>query len=73
MEVREIAAQHGFLNARKRDSQDICFVPNGDYGGFIEHFTGTTVPCGNYIDRDGNSAWHPQGAYPVSPWVSGKT
>ena len=54
VEVREIAAQHGFLNARKRDSQDICFVPNGDYGGFIEHFTGTTVPCGNYIDRDGN-------------------
>lgn len=39
---------------RKRDSQDICFVPNGDYGGFIEHFTGTTVPCGNYIDREGN-------------------
>lgn len=54
VEVREIAAQHGFLNARKRDSQDICFVPNGDYGGFIEHFTGTTVPCGNYIDREGN-------------------
>lgn len=52
-EVREIAAEHGFLNARKRDSQDICFVPNGDYGGFIEHFTGITVPCGNYIDRMG--------------------
>ena len=31
-EVREIAEKHGFINARKHDSQDICFVPDGDYG-----------------------------------------
>lgn len=52
-EVREIAAAQGFTNARKRDSQDICFVPDGDYGGFIERFTGKQVPPGRYIDRDG--------------------
>lgn len=52
-EVREIAAEHGFTNARKRDSQDICFVPEGDYGAFIQHFKGITVPEGNYIDRNG--------------------
>ena len=53
-EVREIAAAHGFANARKKDSQDICFVPNGDYGAFIEYFTGVQVPPGHYIDREGN-------------------
>lgn len=52
-EVREIAAAHGFVNARKKDSQDICFVPNGDYGAFIERFTGVHVPPGQYIDREG--------------------
>ena len=39
-EVREIAEQHKFVNARKHDSQDICFVPDGDYARFMEDFTG---------------------------------
>ncbi len=51
--VREIAAAHGFANARKKDSQDICFVPNGDYGAFIERFEGGKVPAGQYIDCEG--------------------
>ncbi len=37
-EVRELARKHGFLNAQKRDSQDICFVPDGDYASFIERY-----------------------------------
>ena len=37
--VREIAEEHGFLNADKPDSQDICFVPDGDYAGFIVRYT----------------------------------
>ncbi len=39
-QVREIALENGFINAKKHDSQDICFVPGGDYAGFIEKFTG---------------------------------
>lgn len=35
-EVRAIAAENGFINAQKPDSQDICFVPDGDYAGVIE-------------------------------------
>lgn len=42
-EVREIAEQHKFVNARKHDSQDICFVPDGDYARFMEDFTGNTT------------------------------
>jgi len=38
-EVRKIAAEQGFVNAKKRDSQDICFAPDGDYAGFIERHT----------------------------------
>ena len=53
-QVREIAENQGFLNARKKESQDICFVPDGDYAGFIERTTGKTYPCGNFIDTKGN-------------------
>lgn len=53
-QVREIAAEQGFVNARKHDSQDICFVPDGDYGKFIEHFTGRTFPEGNFTDTEGH-------------------
>ena len=53
VQVREIAAERGFVNAAKRDSQDICFVPDGDYGKFIEHFTGKTFPEGDFTDDGG--------------------
>jgi tRNA-specific 2-thiouridylase len=52
-EVREIAAERGFGNAAKQDSQDICFVPDGDYGAFIETYTGKTYPPGDIIGTDG--------------------
>ncbi len=52
-EIREIAEQNGFSNAHKQDSQDICFVPDGDYAGFIERYTGNSYPDGEFINRDG--------------------
>ncbi len=51
--TRHLAETHGFLNARKPDSQDICFVPDGDYAAFIERSTGRCFPEGDFIDRDG--------------------
>jgi tRNA-specific 2-thiouridylase len=53
--VREIAEQNGFTNARKRDSQDICFVPYGDYAGFIEQYTGNDLERGEFVDTDGKT------------------
>ncbi len=47
-EVRELAAEAGFTNARKRDSQDICFIPDGDYGGFLERTHGGAYPPGDF-------------------------
>lgn len=52
-QVRKIAEENGFVNAKKPDSQDICFVPDGDYAGFIERFTGKTAKHGNFIDGNG--------------------
>ncbi len=52
-EVREIAEVNGFVNARKHDSQDICFVQNGKYAEFIENYTGRKYPCGEFVDKDG--------------------
>lgn len=53
-QVREIAEKHGFVNAAKPDSQDICFVPDGDYAGFIEQTTGKTAEPGDFTDENGN-------------------
>lgn len=53
-EVRAIAEQNGFINADKPDSQDICFVPNGDYASVIELQTGNKPVSGNFVDKQGN-------------------
>jgi len=53
-QARQIAQEAGFINARKRDSQDICFVPDGDYVAFMEHYTGKAYPKGAFLDPDGN-------------------
>lgn len=52
-EVREIARDNGFINAKKRESQDICFVPDGDYAAFIERYTGEPNRPGNFVDGEG--------------------
>ena len=50
--VRALAAESGLLNAQKHDSQDICFVPDGDYGAFIRDYTGREYPEGDFVDLD---------------------
>lgn len=53
-EVRRIAEENGFVTAKKKESQDICFVPDGDYAGFIARFSGREFPEGNFTDMAGN-------------------
>ena len=52
-EVRALAAQAGLANAHKGDSQDICFIPDGDYSAFIRRHTGRDYPSGPYLDEAG--------------------
>ena len=52
-QIRELAEKHAFVNADKPDSQDICFVPDGDYARVIEMHTGRTYPSGDFVTRDG--------------------
>ena len=61
-EVREIAENEGLINARKRDSQDICFVPDGDYVAFLERYTGKVYPSGDYLDLNGKVVGSHRGA-----------
>ncbi len=61
-DVRELAGRLGFCNARKRDSQDICFVPDGDYAAFLERRTGKAYPPGNFLDLSGNVVGRHRGA-----------
>ena len=53
VQVRAIAEENGFVNSAKPDSQDICFVPDGDYAGMIERFTAQPLTPGPFVDRDG--------------------
>ncbi len=52
-EVREIAEKINLRVASKPDSQDICFVPDGDYATFIETTVDTELPTGNFVTLDG--------------------
>ena len=61
-QAREIAQARGFLNARKKDSQDICFIPDGDYPAFLQRYTGKTYPCGDFLDKDGHVVGRHNGA-----------
>lgn len=53
-EIRAVARKYNMPCASKPDSQDICFVPDGDYAGFIEKYTGKSAAPGNFVDADGN-------------------
>ena len=61
-QVRAIAQEQGFVNAKKRDSQDICFVPDGDYYAFLRRYTGREYPQGDFLDLQGNKVGTHQGA-----------
>lgn len=52
-EVRELAERAGLDTSSKKDSQDICFIPDGDYAKFIENYTKKSYPCGNFVTLDG--------------------
>ncbi|MDD6991352.1 MAG: tRNA 2-thiouridine(34) synthase MnmA [Oscillospiraceae bacterium] len=52
--IRKFAEEKGLINSRKPDSQDICFVPDGDYAAFIERYTGYVPQSGDFIDNEGN-------------------
>lgn len=53
-EIRRIARDAGLMVADKPDSQDICFVPDRDYGTFISENTDVVIPEGNFVDKSGN-------------------
>lgn len=52
--IRQIAREAGIPVAEKPDSQEICFIPDQDYAGFIQQYTGKTVQPGNFVDKSGN-------------------
>ena len=52
-DIGKIAEKIGLLVANKPDSQDICFVPDGDYATYIEENAGVKIPEGNFVTLDG--------------------
>ena len=62
-QVREIAKAHDFINSAKKDSQDICFIPDGNYKRFMEDSYQIKIGPGEFVDRDGNVLGTHQGYY----------
>ncbi len=61
-EIREIAAKLGLMVANKKDSQDICFIPDNDYASFVEQEARERVPDpGNFVLEDGTVVGQHQG------------
>ena len=52
-EARRLAEENGFVNANKPDSQDICFVPDGEYAAAIRRIDGRELTPGDFVDRGG--------------------
>lgn len=52
--IRRSARQAGLINADKSDSQDICFVPDGDYTRFLQEYGGVKMTPGDFVDRAGH-------------------
>ena len=52
-EIRAIAEEIGLVVAEKKDSQEICFIPDHDYAGFIERECGSTALPGNFVSTEG--------------------
>ena len=62
-QIRAIAQEQGFFNAKKHDSQDICFIPDGDYKAFIEKVTGRQAGPGDFLDQEGRVVGRHKGYY----------
>ena len=61
-QVRAGAAERQLPSASKPDSQDICFVPDGDYAAFLERYTGQPMQPGNFVDEQGHVIGRHKGA-----------
>ena len=61
-QARQIAQEQGFINANKKDSQDICFIPDGDYAAFLRRYTGKQYPVGPFLDQTGKVVGQHSGA-----------
>ena len=60
-EIRAMAENIGLVVAHKKDSQEICFVPDKDYAAFIDQHADTKVEPGNFVDIEGNILGHHKG------------
>ena len=52
-EVRELASEYAVSVAHKSDSQDICFIPDGDYRAFLNRVAGNTDKSGDFVLSNG--------------------
>lgn len=62
-QIRQKAAENGLVNANKHDSQDICFIPDGNHKKFIEQYTGEKIGYGDFVDKDGSVVGQHHGYY----------
>ena len=65
--LRAMAAEAGLVNAQKADSQDICFVPDGNYMSFLQSYGGVEPLPGDFVDREGRVLGRHRGLEAYTP------
>ena len=65
--LRAMAAEAGLVNAQKADSQDICFVPDGNYMSFLQSYGGVEPLPGDFVDREGRVLGRHKGLEAYTP------
>lgn len=63
-DVRKIAVGAGLKTAQKQESQEVCFIPDNDYAGFMaDYYPELTKPAGNFVDKDGKVLGRHEGVH----------
>jgi tRNA-specific 2-thiouridylase len=60
-QVRQLARDHGLAVASKRESQDLCFLKDGDYRRFLREYSAAVPPSGPILDASGRELGHHEG------------
>lgn len=71
-EIRQMAEEAGLPVAHKKDSQEICFIPDHDYAAFIERESGKTVPAREILFQLTGKSWVSIRALPTIRWDRGR-
>ena len=72
-EIRKIAEENNLEVAKKKDSQEVCFIPDNDYINFLKQYNGNVNKEGNIVLKQWKSCWQAYRTYKLHSWTKKRT